>query len=41
MFRLHDNVNFAIVMNTTIFHLKMIDVIDEMIRETSDLSIYW
>lgn len=28
-------------MNTTIFHLKMIDVIDEMICETSDLSIYW
>lgn len=31
----------AVTMNTTVFHLKMIDLLDEMLRETSDLSIYW
>ncbi|OZC10769.1 Membrane-associated protein gex-3 family protein [Onchocerca flexuosa] len=35
----HDR-RLAVTMNTTVFHLKMIDLIDEMLRETSDLSIY-
>uniref|UniRef100_A0A915DJ47 Membrane-associated protein Hem n=1 Tax=Ditylenchus dipsaci TaxID=166011 RepID=A0A915DJ47_9BILA len=39
-FRLQDHEKFAVMMNTTIFHLKMIDVIGEMLRETSDLNIY-
>ncbi|KAK6041550.1 hypothetical protein COOONC_20945 [Cooperia oncophora] len=33
--------NLAIVMNTNVFHLKMIDLQDEMLKETSDLSVYW
>lgn len=40
-FNLQRHTNFAISMNTTVFHLKMIDVIEEMLRETSELSIYW
>lgn len=27
-------------MNTAVFHLKMVDFLDEMLRDTSDLSIY-
>ena len=38
---LPDNRRFAVTMNTTVFHLKMIDLLEEMLRETSDLSIYW
>lgn len=40
-FSLHKNRKLAIVMNTNVFHLKMIDLQDEMLRETSDLSVYW
>lgn len=40
-FSLNSDRRLAVTMNTTIFHLKMIDLIDEMLRETSDLSIYW
>uniref|UniRef100_A0A1I8ADZ0 Nck-associated protein 1 n=1 Tax=Steinernema glaseri TaxID=37863 RepID=A0A1I8ADZ0_9BILA len=39
-FRLLDNKRFASVMNSTVFHLKMIDLQQEMLRETSDLSIF-
>lgn len=34
------NHKFAVTMNTTVFHLKMVDLLDEMLRETSDLSLY-
>lgn len=40
-FSLNSDRRLAVTMNTTVFHLKMIDLIDEMLRETSDLSIYW
>ncbi|CAG9537731.1 unnamed protein product [Cercopithifilaria johnstoni] len=39
-FSLNSDRRLAVTMNTTVFHLKMIDLIDEMLRETSDLSIY-
>ncbi|KJH45943.1 hypothetical protein DICVIV_08021 [Dictyocaulus viviparus] len=39
-FMLSKNRKLAVVMNTNVFHLKMIDLQDEMIRETSDLSVY-
>lgn len=35
------NHKFAVTMNTTVFHLKMVDLLEEMLRETSDLSLYW
>ncbi|KAK6011243.1 hypothetical protein OSTOST_23682, partial [Ostertagia ostertagi] len=38
---LQKNRKLAIVMNTNVFHLKMIDLQDEMLKETSDLSVYW
>ncbi|KAK5972294.1 Membrane associated protein Hem [Trichostrongylus colubriformis] len=37
---LQKNRKLAIVMNTNVFHLKMIDLQDEMLKETSDLSVY-
>ncbi|CAB3410046.1 unnamed protein product [Caenorhabditis bovis] len=39
-FSLKNNRPFAVMMNTAVFHLKMIDLQDEMLRDTSDLSIY-
>ncbi|KAK0397830.1 hypothetical protein QR680_002290 [Steinernema hermaphroditum] len=39
-FRLLDNKRFASVMNSTVFHLKMIDLQQDMLKETSDLSIF-
>ncbi|KAK6747576.1 hypothetical protein RB195_000646 [Necator americanus] len=39
-FSLTKNRKLAIIMNTNVFHLKMIDLQDEMLRETSDLSVY-
>ncbi|KAJ1352261.1 hypothetical protein KIN20_008556 [Parelaphostrongylus tenuis] len=39
-FSLSKNRKLAIVMNTNVFHLKMIDLQDEMLKETSDLSVY-
>jgi hypothetical protein len=38
---LQAHANFAIAMNTAIFHMKQIDDLEEMLKETSDLSIYW
>lgn len=29
------------MMNTIIFHTKMVDSLVEMLAETSDLSIFW
>ena len=40
-FQLQQNEKFAVQMNTTVFHLKMIDHQEELLKETSDLSIYW
>ncbi|KAE9415969.1 hypothetical protein Angca_008386, partial [Angiostrongylus cantonensis] len=39
-FSLSKNRKLAIVMNTNVFHLKMIDLQEEMLKETSDLSVY-
>ncbi|PAV70382.1 hypothetical protein WR25_06421 [Diploscapter pachys] len=39
-FQLQQNEKFAVQMNTTVFHLKMIDHQEELLKETSDLSIY-
>lgn len=39
-FQLSRHKKLAIYMNTSVFHLKMIDLQDEMLRETSDLSLY-
>ncbi|CAI2350716.1 unnamed protein product [Caenorhabditis sp. 36 PRJEB53466] len=39
-FQLSKNREFAVMMNTAVFHLKMIDMQEDMLRETSDLSIY-
>ncbi|CAP24240.1 Protein CBR-GEX-3 [Caenorhabditis briggsae] len=39
-FQLLKHRKLANFMNTSVFHLKMIDLQDEMLRETSDLSIY-
>lgn len=40
-FSLFEDRRLAITMNTTVFHLKMVDLLEEMLRETCDLSIYW
>lgn len=36
-----DHKDLAKHMNTVVFHTKMVDYLDEMLVETSDLSIYW
>uniref|UniRef100_A0A914VN14 Nck-associated protein 1 n=3 Tax=Plectus sambesii TaxID=2011161 RepID=A0A914VN14_9BILA len=38
--QLAENRRLAVAMNTATFHLKMVDFLDEMLRETSDLSLY-
>ena len=38
---LRDHRDLARHMNTIIFHTKMVDYLDEILVETSDLSIYW
>ncbi len=38
---LRDHRDLGKHMNTIIFHSKMVDYLDEMLVETSDLSIYW
>ena len=38
---LRDHRELAKHINTVIFHTKMVDYLDEMLVETSDLSIYW
>lgn len=37
---LHDHRNLAIMMNTIVFHTKMVDYLDQMMTETSELSIF-
>lgn len=37
---LEDNKDFAKQMNTIVFHTKMVDALDEILLETSDLSIF-
>jgi NCK-associated protein 1 len=39
-FQLKERRRFAVALNTTVFHTKMIDLLEEMLKETSDLSIY-
>ncbi len=39
--KLVDNRKLAYAMNTAVFHLKMVDYLDEVLQDTSDLSIYW
>jgi len=38
---LKDKKDIAKHMNTVVFHTKMVDFLDEMLIETSDLSVYW
>ena len=33
--------NLATCMNTIVYHTKMVDYLDQMLNETSDLSIFW
>ncbi|CAJ0558036.1 unnamed protein product, partial [Mesorhabditis spiculigera] len=39
-FQLSAHQPFAVAMNTAVFHLRMVDLLEETLRETSDLSIY-
>ena len=39
--QLRDHKDLARHMNTVVFHTKMVDYLDELLRETSDLSLYW
>lgn len=36
-----ENSKLAFCMNTIVFHTKMIDYLDQLLNETSDLSIFW
>lgn len=36
-----DNANLATCMNTIVYHTKMVDYLDQLLNETSDLSIFW
>ena len=38
---LRDNQALAKHMNTIVFHTKMVDYLDQVLIEASDLSIYW
>ena len=33
--------SFGKIMNTIVFHSKLVDNLDELLVETSDLSIFW
>lgn len=35
------NQGLSYLMNTTTFHLKLVDFQDELLSETSDLSVLW
>uniref|UniRef100_A0A7E4UN81 Nck-associated protein 1 n=1 Tax=Panagrellus redivivus TaxID=6233 RepID=A0A7E4UN81_PANRE len=39
-FRLRQHREFTEAMNTTVFHTKMVDSIQDMLRDTGDLSVY-
>jgi len=36
-----DHKDLAKHINTLVYHSRMVDSLDEMLNETSDLSIYW
>ena len=38
---LKDHIDLAKHMNTICFHTKMVDYLDQLVVETSDLSLYW
>jgi len=38
---LRDNQSLAKLMNTVMFHCRIVDDLDEMVVETSDLSSLW
>ena len=38
---LKDHKDLAKHLNTIVFHTKMVDSLDEILTETSDLSVYW
>lgn len=38
---LSDNLSLASLLDTVVFHSKMVDYLDEILVETSDLSIFW
>jgi NCK-associated protein 1 len=40
-FSLMKNTSLAKLLNTVSFHSKLVDFIEELILETSDLSIFW
>jgi NCK-associated protein 1 len=38
---LSENRDLASLLDTIVFHTKMVDYLDEILVETSDLSIFW
>lgn len=38
---LAENRDLASLLDTILFHTKMVDYLDEMMVDTSDLSIFW
>lgn len=38
---LSDHRDLATLLNTIAFHMKMVDALDDMLTDTSDLSIFW
>ena len=38
---LADHRDMATLLNTIAFHTKMVDALDDMLTDTSDLSIFW
>lgn len=38
---LGDHRDLATLLNTIAFHTKMVDALDDMLTDTSDLSIFW
>lgn len=38
---LSENAELARTLNTIVFHTMMVDSVDELLFETSDLSIFW
>ena len=38
---LNDHRDLAILLNTVTFHMKMVDALDDMLTDTSDLSLFW
>ena len=39
--KLKDNREIATLLNQVTFHTKMVDNLDEILTETSDLSLFW